>query len=108
MSKSLRRQVGQLIIVGLEGPELTSTERAWMKLIRPAGVILFRRNIEEAGQTVQLLREASEVSGAPNFRCVDLEGGLVDRLRDLIAPLPSPAEVYATRKPALFRKHGRL
>lgn len=108
MSTSLRRQVGRLLIAGLEGAELTSTERAWLKLIRPAGVILFRRNIEETGQTLQLLREASEIAGAPNFRCVDLEGGLVDRLRDLVAPMPSPAAVFATRKPALFKKHGQL
>lgn len=108
MSATLRQQVGQLIIAGLEGPELTSIERAWLKLIRPGGVILFRRNIEEAGQTIQLLREATEICGAPNFRCVDLEGGLVDRLRDLVAPMPSPAAVYETGKPALFKKHGRL
>jgi beta-N-acetylhexosaminidase len=108
MSATLRQMVGQLIIAGLEGPELTSTERAWLKLIRTSGVILFRRNIEEAGQTIQLLREATEIAGAPNFRCVDLEGGLVDRLRDLIAPMPSPAAIYATHKPALFKKHGRL
>ncbi|MGC1297663.1 MAG: beta-N-acetylhexosaminidase [Alloacidobacterium sp.] len=108
MNAILRRQVGQLIIAGLEGLELTSVERAWLKLIRPCGVILFRRNIEEAGQTVQLLREATEIAGAPNFRCIDLEGGLVDRLRDLIAPMPSPAAVYAMRKPAHYRKHGRL
>jgi len=108
MSATLRHQVGQLIIAGLEGPELTSTERAWLKLIRPGGVILFRRNIEEAGQTVQLLREAAQIACAPIFRCVDLEGGLVDRLRDLIAPMPSPAAVYAKRKPALCKNHSRL
>jgi len=96
------------MIAGLEGPELTSTERAWLKLIRPAGVILFRRNVEEAAQTMQLLREATEISGSPNFRCVDIEGGLVDRLRDLIAPMPSPTAVYAARRPALFKKHGQL
>jgi beta-N-acetylhexosaminidase len=96
------------MIAGLEGPELTSVERAWLKLIRPGGVILFRRNIEQTGQTVQLLREVAEITGALNFRCVDLEGGLVDRLRDVIAPMPSPAAVYATGKPALFKKHGQL
>jgi beta-N-acetylhexosaminidase len=108
MSALLRHQVGQLIIAGLEGPELTSTERAWLKLIRPGGVILFRRNIEAAGQTVQLLRDAAQIAGSPIFRCLDLEGGLVDRLRDLIVPMPSPVAVYAKRKPALFKKHGRL
>jgi beta-N-acetylhexosaminidase len=108
MSAILRRQVGQLIIAGLEGPELTAIERAWLKVIQPGGIILFRRNIEEAGQTVQLLIEATEAAGAPLFRCVDLEGGLVDRLRDLIAPMPSPAAVFASGKRSLFRKHGQL
>ena len=105
---SLREQVGQLIIAGVEGTSLTSVERAWLKLIRPGGVILFRRNIEEAAQTTSLLREANEIAGSPLFRCVDVEGGLVDRLRDLIAPMPSAAAVFATGKPANFKKHGRL
>jgi len=38
-------------VVGLEGTELTGLERAWLKLVRPAGVILFRRNIADARQT---------------------------------------------------------
>lgn len=108
MSMPLRGQVGQLLIVGLEGTTLTATERAWLKLIRPSGVILFRRNIEEPAQTVQLLREATEIIGKPIFRCVDLEGGLVDRLRDLIAPMPAPAAVFASGKQSLYKKHGRL
>jgi len=105
---NLRQQVGQLIIAGVEGTELTALERAWLKLVRPAGMILFRRNIEQAAQVTNLLREATEIAGAPLFRCVDLEGGLVDRLRDLIAPMPSPAAVFATGKPANFVRHGRL
>jgi beta-N-acetylhexosaminidase len=42
------------------------------------------------------------------LRCIDLEGGLVDRLRDLIAPMPSAAAVFATSKTANFIRHGRL
>jgi beta-N-acetylhexosaminidase len=105
---NLRQQVGQLIVAGVEGPQLTALERAWLKLVRPGGVILFRRNIEQAAQVTALLREVTEIAGAPLFRCVDLEGGLVDRLRDLIAPMPSPAAVFATGKRANFLKHGRL
>lgn len=105
---NLREQVGQLIIAGVESTSLTPVERAWLKLIRPGGVILFRRNIEEAAQTTSLLREATEISRSPLFRCIDVEGGFVDRLRDLIAPMPSAAAVFATGKPAHFRKHGRL
>jgi beta-N-acetylhexosaminidase len=105
---NLRQQVGQLMIAGIEGPELTALERAWLKVVRPGGVILFRRNIEQAPQVTALLRELTEIAGAPLSRCVDLEGGLVDRLRDLIAPMPSAAAVFATGKRANFVKHGRL
>jgi beta-N-acetylhexosaminidase len=37
-----------------------------------------------------------------------MEGGTVDRLRDVIAPVPAVAEVAATGSKALFRRHGRL
>lgn len=105
---TLRDQVGQLIIAGIEGPALSPLERAWLKLIRPAGIILFRRNIAEPAQLTALFCTASETAAAPLFRCVDLEGGLVDRLRDLIAPMPSPADVFASGKPSNFIRHGRL
>lgn len=105
---TLREQVGQLVIAGVEGTELSALERAWLRIVRPGGVILFRRNIEQGAQTTALLRETTEICGAPLFRCVDLEGGLVDRLRDLIAPMPAPAAVFATGKRARFTQHGRL
>jgi len=71
-------------------------------------VILFRRNIESAGQTRRLLAEVESLVAPTLFRCVDVEGGLVDRLRDAVAPVPSLAEVAATGKRALYRKHGKL
>jgi beta-N-acetylhexosaminidase len=104
----LRHQVGQLIIAGVEGAELTALERTWLNLVRPSGVILFRRNIERADQVLELVRSVSEIVTEPLFRCVDVEGGLVDRLRDLIAPMPSAAAVFATGKRTNFAKHGRL
>jgi beta-N-acetylhexosaminidase len=105
---NLRQQVGQLIIAGVEGPQLSAIERAWLKLIQPGGVILFRRNIEETAQVVNLLRESAAMTPEPQFRCIDLEGGLVDRLRDLIAPMPSAAAVFATGRTANYVKHGQL
>ena len=105
MSKlSLRQAAGQVLIVGLEGTQLSPLESAWLRLLRPGGVILFRRNIENAAQTHALLRA---VDGAL-LRCVDVEGGTVDRLRDSVARMPSAFAVAATGRPALFEKHGAL
>jgi beta-N-acetylhexosaminidase len=107
-SVELREQAGQILIAGVESTSLSADERAWIASIRPGGVILFRRNIESASQTASLLREAGRLGVTPLFRCVDLEGGLVDRLRDVIHPMPSPAAVFATGKRALYRQHGEL
>ena len=73
--------------------ELTGLERAWLKLVRPAGIILFKRNIVDAGQTRGLLGEAAGFCAGNALRCVDVEGGTVDRLRDALAPMPSAQAV---------------
>ena len=80
-------------MVGLGGTELTGLERAWLRLLRPAGIILFKRNIADAKQSRELLAAAT-AEGAPHgLRCVDVEGGVVDRLRDALAPMPSAQAV---------------
>jgi beta-N-acetylhexosaminidase len=112
MTANLRRAAGSLLVVGLSGTELTGLERAWLKLVRPAGIILFRRNIENARQTRALLGEATALSAAQSLRCVDVEGGTVNRLRDALAPIPSAQAVaLAARekgKPGLAQEHGDL
>jgi beta-N-acetylhexosaminidase len=94
MTVSLRQAAGSLLVVGLEGTALTALERAWLKLLRPAGIILFRRNIEDAKQTRALLAEATQFCGPHCARFVDVEGGTVDRLRDALAPI-APVEAVA-------------
>ena len=79
-----------------------------LQRVQPAGVILFARNIVSPEQTYQLLKDCQAQVSAPLFRCVDLEGGKVDRLRNVIGPAPSPAEVFALGNRALFRKHGHV
>ena len=107
-SLDLRQQVGQLLIMGFEGTSVSAHLRSMLGTLHPSGVILFKRNITEAAQTYALLREAQKIVATPMFRCVDMEGGTVDRFRDVIAPIPSAADVAATGSLKLFRKHGKL
>lgn len=104
----VRTQVGQLLIMGFDGTEMSPKLRTMMSTLQPGGVILFRRNIEAAQQTFNLVQECRKSVRIPLFTCVDLEGGTVDRLRDLVAPAPSVADVVATGSKKLYRKHGRL
>ena len=104
----LQRQVGQMLIMGFDGLEVSARLRTMLSSLQPGGVILFRRNIEDPGQTYNLVLGCRKAIATPAFLCVDLEGGTVDRFRDLVAPAPSVQEVTGTRNRRLFRKHGQL
>jgi beta-N-acetylhexosaminidase len=107
-SLDLHRSIGQLLIVGFDGTEMTPRLSSLLKRLQPAGVILFARNIKSAEQTWRLLRDCQKCVSTPLFTCVDLEGGRVDRFRDVLGPTPAAAEVFATHDRKLFRKHGQL
>lgn len=102
------RSVGQLLIIGFDGTGMSARLSSLLTEIQPAGVILFARNIKNAEQTWQLLRECQKRVATPIFTCVDLEGGTVDRFRDLLGPAPSAADVFATNDRRLYRRHGRI
>ncbi len=102
------QQLGQLLIVGFEGTEISPGVASLLKRLQPAGVILFARNIKNPEQTWTLLRECRTCVDTPLLTCVDLEGGSVDRFRDALEPTPSAAEVFATEDRKVFKEHGRI
>jgi beta-N-acetylhexosaminidase len=106
--RDLTPQIGQLLIIGFDGTEMSPRLASLLTKIQPAGVILFARNITGAEQTHTLLRDCQKQVATPLFTCVDLEGGKVDRFRNVLGPAPSAAEVFATGDRKLFRKHGRV
>ncbi len=105
---TLRQAAGQVLVVGLEGAQLSTHG---ICLVAPAAA---RRGHSLSPQHRERRADpcpaalGRQVLDHPLLRCIDVEGGTVDRLRDLIAPMPSPFAVAATNKPALFEKHGSL
>lgn len=112
MMATIRQAAGELLVVGFEGPEVTGIERAWLKLVRPAGVILFRRNINDPKQTRALLSDVGSLCAPHALYCVDIEGGTVDRLRNALAPMPSAQAVAEAARESgdtkLAQKQGEL
>jgi beta-N-acetylhexosaminidase len=94
--------------MGFEGTEMSPGLSALLTRIQPAGVILFARNIVSADQTYTLLQDCQGCVSTPLFRCVDMEGGRVDRFRNVIGPTPSPADVFGAADRKLFYKQGKL
>jgi beta-glucosidase-like glycosyl hydrolase len=57
-TETLRRQVGQLLILGFDGLEIDGKLRTTLSTLQPGGVILFARNVDEPRQTWRLLRDS--------------------------------------------------
>jgi beta-N-acetylhexosaminidase len=68
-------------IVGIAGPELSGAEAAMLRAHRPAGVILFARNIQEPRQLRAVTAALRRALPAGAVLMVDQEGGRVARLR---------------------------
>jgi len=100
--------IGQLLVIGFDGTKMSERLRSLLTRIQPAGVILFARNIAAVEQTQELLKDCKACVATPLFTCVDMEGGKVDRFRNVLGPSPSAADVFASGDRKLFRKHGRI
>jgi beta-N-acetylhexosaminidase len=104
----LRTLAGQLLTFGFDGTEISSGLRSALKTLKPGGIILFARNIESPRQTHALLKAVQKEAEIPLFRCVDMEGGTVDRLKNVIGPAPSVQEVVQAEHRPYYREHGKL
>jgi beta-N-acetylhexosaminidase len=85
----LEQKIGQLFFIGIPGPAIDDHTVGLLERIQPGGVCLFARNIREASQTRELLDAIRERSAVTPFLSLDQEGGLVDRLRRIVKPMPA-------------------
>ncbi|HMS44394.1 MAG TPA: beta-hexosaminidase, partial [Alphaproteobacteria bacterium] len=80
------------IIVGLGSLGLSLAEKQLLKHFRPAGFIIFGRNIDEPKQVRHLISSICQFYGSRKFLfLIDQEGGRVCRLKPPHRRLPPPA-----------------
>ena len=87
----MEQKIGQLFVIGLPDVSLNADTKEFLRDIMPGGVCLFARNMREAEQTRLLTDEIRKILPVEPILSVDQEGGLVDRLRRIIAPMPAPS-----------------
>jgi beta-N-acetylhexosaminidase len=99
-------------ITGVSGPELTASERDFLRAERPWGFILFKRNVDSPAQVTRLVAELRETVGEPDAPVlIDQEGGRVQRLGPPHWPSYPPGAVFGSlydRDPALGLKAAQL
>jgi beta-N-acetylhexosaminidase len=88
-SLTLEQKIGQLFFIGLPSVELDDTAKGILDEIQAGGICLFQRNCREARQIRQLLDDVRDFLPIEPILSLDQEGGLVDRLRRIIEPMPA-------------------
>jgi beta-N-acetylhexosaminidase len=100
--RDLRRQVGQLAIVGFPGHEVPGDLKKLAASFDLGGVIYFARNIAEPQQVRELSRECASLSQQwPLWISVDQEGGRVARLRKPFTEWPPMQTLGRSGLPSL-------
>ena len=97
---TLEQKIGQLFFIGIPGPGVDDATRLLLETIEPGGVCLFARNIREPQQTRDLLDAIRELSALEPILSLDQEGGLVDRLRRVLSPMPAANKLKTSEQAA--------
>lgn len=92
-SLPLEQQIGQLFFIGLPGVSLDEEAQKLLTKISAGGVCLFTRNIREAETTRKLLDDLRDFLPVEPILSLDQEGGLVDRLRRIVTPMPAASSL---------------
>ncbi|WP_024832917.1 beta-N-acetylhexosaminidase [Ruminiclostridium josui] len=96
---SLNEKIGQMVLVGLDGYSADEHARQMIEEYNVGGFILFKSNIQNSNQTLELLnslKNINQINKVPLFLSVDEEGGRVSRLPDEFLKLP-PNKIIGKR-----------
>ena len=95
-----RDAVGQLMMVGFQGTELSKEFLDWLQECRPGGVILFSRNLVGPEQVARLTNALqAHAPNPPLLIAVDEEGGRVSRLPQDFTTFPAASRIAACHPP---------
>jgi len=104
----IAEQLGQVLIAGIDDAAWSERTERFLHGVKPGGVIFFQRNISSAPAFRELVRRVRDSVRPRPFLALDLEGGSVDRLREVVAPLPAASDAArAEMGEALGRAAGR-
>ena len=104
----LEHRIGQLLLIGLPGPQLDLMTRSLLQTIQPGGILLNTHNIESAQQVAELTSAIRSLIEVPPIIAVDQEGGRVDRLKHIYTPMPSADLLRASGDASIAARMGEI
>jgi len=106
------QKIGEMFLAGFEGQTVNKDIEELITKHHVGGVILFARNIKSIGQVAKLCDDLQAlrktVSKTPLFIAVDQEGGVVQRIMDVVTVLPGNMAIGSVGDPDCAYAAGRI
>lgn len=112
-SMSLEEKIGQMVMVGIDGPELTPSDEEFISKYKIGNVVFLGRNIVGPAQAQSLTHRFQEIASRRRhpvgfLLSIDQEGGVVARLTTGETVLPGNMALGATRSEEHARKAAEV
>jgi len=108
---TLQEKIGQLIMAGFEGTQVSEREVSLIEDYHIGGFIFFGRNITNEEETRNLIHELKTIksdSPVQLFIGVDEEGGPVSRLSGIYRNLPPQSSLGESGDPEIAYEYGSI
>jgi len=94
--------VGELLMVGFEGTELSDETSAFFSQASIGGTILFQKNYKDPKQVANLINQIQDSRNElPLWISVDQEGGRVQRFKEPFTLIPTASQIGICNSPRL-------
>lgn len=94
-SMSKTEKLGQMVMIGINGTDVTEDSLFMLHQYHIGGIILFDRNMRSKAQVANLNKKLQDQCNekVPLFIAIDEEGGIVSRMKDDLIPPPSQRSI---------------
>jgi beta-N-acetylhexosaminidase len=104
----LEKLVGERLVIGIPGTEITPEIVHQFQALHAGGLILYRRNFDSPQQIKRLIADLEEALGRRLLVTADHEGGRVIMFRDGITVFPDNMAVGTAGKTDYARQQGEI
>ena len=108
MPNNFEELAGGLMMIGIEGCEVTPSVRKLVKTVRPGGIIFFRPNFSSLSAFQKLIFDLEKAAGKKLLTAIDHEGGRVIHASFGVTVFPDNLVFGTAGKENFVRKQGMI
>ncbi len=109
---TLREKIGQMLIIKIQGKEITNETKRMIEEYKVGGIILYRKNYDTYEEMINLINEIKKINhesgNIPLFISIDQEGGRVNRMPRELKNIKSAGKLVAKDNIEIIEQAGMV